>query len=391
MTERTPLPEPLPLALLPVHIAKVHIKDFRAIVQLDLEFSTRLAVFVGDNQAGKTTVLRAIAAGLGGSSIPEFRQPPDFSGDARKSAGGSHEPEVTLGAKSGKNTNWTDPFYGLDNLWPSGMQSDLFPAERRLEDLIGDFDSWFRDRDTEEAKFVRDTRNLDYRHPQLEAVRAVVRTLVPGALNLRTTGVTGRLVVDVEAFDGHENVFAVEELSGGVRTFLAMVASIARTLIDADPPRGTAGPGIVFIDEIDLHLHPGWQLRVLPGLLRTFPSVQFFVTTHSEQVVSSVPSECVYVLSRGPDGVTASAPPAVEGAAAERILEDVMGVSKRPKEVEAQLAQYFDLIARDRGESDDAKAIRAWLDDRFKGQDPDLVAADFEIRRRKLRRQSAAG
>lgn len=53
---------------------------------------------------------------------------------------------------------------------------------------------------------------------------------------------------------------------------------------------GTRSYAVVLLDEIDLHLHPSWQHIVLRGLLDAFPNAQFFVTTHSEQVLSSVDS-----------------------------------------------------------------------------------------------------
>lgn len=45
--------------------------------------------------------------------------------------------------------------------------------------------------------------------------------------------------------------------------------------------------GVVLIDEVDLHLHPQWQLTALDGLRNAFPRLQFVVSTHSPQVLSS--------------------------------------------------------------------------------------------------------
>ena len=54
--------------------------------------------------------------------------------------------------------------------------------------------------------------------------------------------------------------------------------------------------GVVMIDEVDLHLHPGWQQTILLDLMRTFPNVQFIVSTHSPQVISSVKPQCLRVI-----------------------------------------------------------------------------------------------
>ena len=45
--------------------------------------------------------------------------------------------------------------------------------------------------------------------------------------------------------------------------------------------------GVVLIDEIEMHLHPAWQWKVLKVLQETFPKVQFIISTHSPIVLSS--------------------------------------------------------------------------------------------------------
>ena len=80
------------------------------------------------------------------------------------------------------------------------------------------------------------------------------------------------------------------------------MTDLARRLAIANPWLGEnalEGEGIILIDEIDLHLHPQWQRRVLPALTQTFPNCQFIVTTHSPQVLSEVPGESVFILENG--------------------------------------------------------------------------------------------
>lgn len=65
-------------------------------------------------------------------------------------------------------------------------------------------------------------------------------------------------------------------------------------------------PGVVFIDEPELHLHPGLQERVLPGLTTLFPSLQFIVATHCAPVISSIDNAWVHDL-RNQSGISSSA------------------------------------------------------------------------------------
>ena len=45
--------------------------------------------------------------------------------------------------------------------------------------------------------------------------------------------------------------------------------------------------GVVLIDEIDMHLHPKWQWKVIGALRDTFPKIQFIMATHSPIIISS--------------------------------------------------------------------------------------------------------
>lgn len=82
------------------------------------------------------------------------------------------------------------------------------------------------------------------------------------------------------------------ELSDGYHAFIALTADIARRAVMLNQFDGTNAPnrveGVVLIDEIDRHLHPRWQRVALPRLRNAFPKLQFIITTHSPQVLSSV-------------------------------------------------------------------------------------------------------
>ena len=84
----------------------------------------------------------------------------------------------------------------------------------------------------------------------------------------------------------------------------------------------------MIIDEIDLHLHPEWQKRILGDLTSTFFLIfRFIVSTHASSVISSVKSENLIVLENN----SASAPVGeVYGKDSNTIHSGVMGSSERP-------------------------------------------------------------
>lgn len=124
------------------------------------------------------------------------------------------------------------------------------------------------------------------------------------------------------------------------------------------------------IDEIDLHLHPRWQARILEDLVRIFPNVQFIVTTHSPVVVASVPRGNIRIL--GEDAATV---PAMEtrGRDAGDILNTVLGAFSRPEEA----GRLFDLFncAVDEERFDDTRLALQKLEEFVGMDDPDVVAA----------------
>ena len=116
-------------------------------------------------------------------------------------------------------------------------------------------------------------------------------------------------------------------LSDGVRNMIGMVADIAYRTAVLNPHLATDAPketqGVVLIDEIDLHLHPNWQRRVIDDLKRTFPKIQFFATTHSEHIIQSL-REGELIDLNSPESIPEAE---YENKSIEDIAENIMHVS----------------------------------------------------------------
>ena len=87
-------------------------------------------------------------------------------------------------------------------------------------------------------------------------------------------------------------------------------------------------PAILLIDEIENHLHPTWQRRVIPALLEHFPGLQIFATTHSPFVVAGLKAGQVHLLNRDENGVVTASTNTedIVGWTADEILRTMMGV-----------------------------------------------------------------
>lgn len=85
------------------------------------------------------------------------------------------------------------------------------------------------------------------------------------------------------------NIFLIEHMA----MLLCKMYSVA-VLNNTSPTDITKIPGLLLIDEIENHLHPQWQKKVL-GIIRTvFPNLQIILTTHSPFVISSVNGARIY-------------------------------------------------------------------------------------------------
>src|SRR5262249_32648649 len=118
-------------------------------------------------------------------------------------------------------------------------------------------------------------------------------------------------------------------------------------------------PAIVLVDEIDLHLHPHWQRRIVADLTRHFPKIQFIATAHSPLMVQSATDANLAVL-REQDGqvVIENRPYFVKNWRVDQILtSDLFGItSARDPYTESLIAERNTLLDKlDRNPEDEAR------------------------------------
>ena len=182
----------------------------------------------------------------------------------------------------------------------------------------------------------------------------------------------------------------VDSLSDGIRNMIGLVADIAHRTVRLNPHLGQRAPaetpGIVLIDEVDMHLHPQWQQVVLQTLQNALPLVQFIVTTHSPQVLTTVRKENIRVFATDDIGNWSANEPSVSPLAHESgdALALIMGTHPRPQ-IERILLDIhaFEQLARaGEGGSTMALEIRERLDAAgFEFSEADRALFEFLTRR----------
>lgn len=177
----------------------------------------------------------------------------------------------------------------------------------------------------------------------LEGLENAIARFLPGYARLRADpGKRMGLVIDRDG-----GTVSVHQLSDGERGVLCLALDLTRRLVQANPELENPveeAEAVVLIDELELHLHPQWQRRIVVRLEKTFPSCQFIATTHSPQVIGEVPHDGIHIMT---DGEVYS-PTHSFGVDSSRVLEEVMGARPRNADVEQALESVSDEIGKRR-------------------------------------------
>ena len=174
--------------------------------------------------------------------------------------------------------------------------------------------------------------------------------------------------------NGKKEKLPMRMLSDGLKITISMVADIAYRMAVLNPQLLDhildETPGIVLIDEVDMHLHPEWQKRIMADLHYIFPKVQFIVTTHSPSVLANVTREHILLLE---DGEIYMPQQATYGRDVSTILQQMMKVEVRPKKVLKIISDFYKFLSAE--EYDRAKELLNELENILGSEDADVVQA----------------
>ena len=405
-----------------MRIDRLQIKNFRCFDNRTFVLDKRFTLLVGVNGSGKTALLDALAVAAGSAllNIPDAKGVSIYRRDVRRVYRKSGETGQYIEYYPARiEVNGLiaeeEQFWSRELRTEKGKTSraeannirfamtDLVRRSRNDEDVVFPFIGyygtgrlWVQQRPMEGRLLKptkKETRYVGYRNclePSSSAQRMVAwvkRLALIQAQNgkkLETLNAVYQVIAKcVEGarsviFDFQEDDIVVEfkdshrlplwSLSDGQRTMAATVADIAMRCAELNPHlRGQAHvetPGIVLIDEIDLHLHPRWQRSVVQDLSETFPRLQFIATTHSPFIIQSMRLGAVTNL----DGEV-NDPEPVYQQSIEDVTENIMGVelpqrSKRFWNMLYAAEEYFEII--EHGEdpnSETVKLLRLKLDE----------------------------
>lgn len=205
------------------------------------------------------------------------------------------------------------------------------------------FFEWFRGR--QEYENSKRVEKESFKDAQLSAVREAILKIMDNDfsdIKIKIDDEDAQMVAVK-----HHTKLNIAQLSEGEKCVLAMTGDLARKLAIANPSRENQleGEGVVLIDEVDLHLHPSWQGRMMPLLFRTFPNIQFIVTTHSPKVLSEIKDEAnIFEIYQDGNAINVRKQNPMNGWDINHIMRDFMHTDILNEETQKLIDEIYNCI-----------------------------------------------
>lgn len=288
-------------------------------------------------------------------------------------------------------------YYGTGRLWDyhREKQNDIAQYNTRTNGYIDCMDgtansklmmNWFQKMTIQ--KYQRLENGLP-EAPELHAVYKAMEECLSDFTGYKDIKIQYNLdTIDLDVFytdeDNRRIIIPLGMLSDGFKEIISVVADIAyrmavlnpqlldRVILETD--------GVVLIDEVDLHLHPAWQQKIMGALTKVFPKVQFIVTTHAPAVVSSVDRQHMILLK---NGQIESAPSQTHGKDVNSVLEEIMGVDSRPPEFSELFSLFYNQLKNK--QYDDAQLTLDKLSEMRDYHDPEIAQCHVKLKLERIR------
>ena len=381
-----------------MYLEKVHLQNYKAIEELYIDLKPGVNLLIGDNGAGKTSVLEGIAVALGGMfvNVAGVSTRNIIKDDVRmviKPIGDSSTAiKYFEPALAGCMLHVTDE---QDFAW-NRIKEEVSAKHTKIDDkrvcvwmkkLTNDLDSilplvsfqsaaraWRVKRGdfgTELKKKLDDRRcgyigcldsSMDVKSIQQWCIKQELMMSNKGTVREYEMfkNIVASFMKDINELDEIPSIYyssqfeelvykddkteiPISKLSAGYQSLLWMIMDLAYRVCLLNPELESREQvtGIVLIDEIDLHLHPKWQWNVMEALRKTFAGVQFIIATHSPIVISAAKEANLILLD---DAGKVNYLPDCYGYEVEDILRYRQESVSRPKKVKSLVDEIENAI-----------------------------------------------
>jgi predicted ATP-binding protein involved in virulence len=389
-------------------IEEILLKNYKKYDDDRFQFKSRFSLLVGENATGKTTVLDGVATAIGGflqgfkniksgithtigkkdvkmiinttesGIVVSLKLPTEIEGKFNinnstltlKRSKKSMKSQVYLSKKENKEIislieelekEILDggeailpifSYHGTGRLWEQEKKKaskmellqrlDGYNESLEAKSNYRNFLSWFE-------KLARAEFNTKKENPILKSVKEVIIKALEELTNKKIHNIDYR-EQDLEIYyDGTEQVDRVGQMSDGYRNIIGMVSDIAYRICILNPnlkDNIEKTPGIVLIDEIDLHLHPKWQRKIIGILKSIFPKVQFIATSHSPFIIQSMEQNEIIRLDDKEILMANGSEMSIEDISESIMRVELPQMSERKLKMLEAADKYFDLLEK---------------------------------------------
>jgi len=367
-----------------IFLDKIVVKNFKGIKELVIDFPVAAAeqeswlMLLGENSVGKSSFLQAVALALAGNAYLKKLDPHASIRPKHLLRHGADQGNVEIYAtsavdiksrrKSPSYSSLGSPItldldrqavYIVSNLKKPGTfvfgygSTRLFPTKKlRPERGVG--------RIRIQNLFDPGTSLIDAKKWMLEIKKTAdfdrVCLALKDLLLLKDNDLIkkekGNIYIHFAALDhpeDHINRIALEELSDGYKSIIAVAADMMQTLMRSKVPVESA-EGIVLLDEIGTHLHPRWRMEVVRRFRKAFPRLQFLVTTHDPLCLRGLRKGEIVVLKKDAHNkpyLVKDLPDPSEFRADQLLSSEFFGLSSTiDPDLEKDFNEYYDLLRK---------------------------------------------
>lgn len=275
---------------IPISINKIYIDKFNGLKNLTLDFNQNQWIFLtGENGFGKTSILQAIVISLFGKI--DDRQELTKNDNEFKEAYSiiNYDGFTHINSFDNEYSKFFQKFNSFSAYGPARLIKtndeysktySLFNSDGKLLDIEGKLKIWYNKNDNH------------YLYENISNI--LLQLLSPYIDEIKIEEKTGEYTVKYLE-NGTWRIF--DELAAGYKSIITMFGDMIIRLRKEQPDVSKAEDlaGIVIIDEFDLHLHPKWQRDLVIKLTKTFPKIQFIVSTHSPIPLLGAPKNSVVI------------------------------------------------------------------------------------------------
>ena len=320
------------------YIQKLNISEFIAMKNIVMDFSNSKEIyFLGENGDGKTLLLMALFLAFRKGYLDQqeeigdfarildiFRKNPSFEISGNDEQGGIYStknkaylPRIyAYGPQRARTDVETADPHGFRTLFNSYFDNNiqLISPEAWLKDLKGkestktltNQQSGMERGQSDEAS----STNISLHKDRLSLISTT--SLEEVLSDILEKNITITWVGNEPQFKEHDTPISFDCLSEGYKSIIIFVVDLIYRLVhddnDDEETKVLEKKAIVLVDEIELHIHPRWQMNLVKKLRNNFPNIQFFFTTHSPTIIQAASDEAIIYRIFREEGTTSISP-----------------------------------------------------------------------------------